>query len=75
MERPSRENAGDRAGEICRRWRRAWAGLAFVLGVPLMIAGGALGEEPSRASPDQLKLGLELFTRGVEAQRHALPRW
>jgi hypothetical protein len=66
MERPSRKNAGNRVGGIGRRWGRAGAGLAFVLGVPLMIAGGSLAEEPPRASPDQLKLGQELFTRDWE---------
>jgi hypothetical protein len=66
MERPSSENPANRVGGvrgICRRWRRAGAALAFGFGLPLLIAGGALGEEPSRPSSEQLKLGLELFTR------------
>jgi CxxC motif-containing protein (DUF1111 family) len=69
MGRPSSENPGNRAGGvrgICRRWGRAGAALAFVFGLPLLIAGGALGEEPSRASKEQLKLGRELFLREWE---------
>jgi hypothetical protein len=45
---------------ICRRWRRAGAALAFIFG--LLVAGGALGAEPTRPSREQLKLGLDLFT-------------
>jgi hypothetical protein len=66
MEWPSCENAARRVGGvsgICPRWRWAGAGLAFVFVLPLAIAGGALGAEPSRPSSEQLKLGLELFTR------------
>ncbi len=66
MERPTIETPANRVGGVrgsCRRWRRFGAALAFGLGFPLVIAGGALSEEPSRASSEQLKLGLELFTR------------
>ena len=45
---------------IRRRCRRAGATLAFIVG--LLVAAGALGDEPSRASREQLKLGLDLFT-------------
>jgi Di-haem oxidoreductase, putative peroxidase len=49
---------------ICRRWRRGGAALAFIVG--LLVAGGALGDEPSRPSREQLKLGLDLFTHEWE---------
>ncbi len=66
MERAPCGNAAKRGESlrgICRRWRRVGAGLVLVFGLPLTIAGGALGAEPSRPTPEQLKLGLELFTR------------
>ncbi len=66
MERPSWENAANRVRCLrggCRRGRRAGAGLIFIVGISLAIASGASAGEPSRPSPEQLKLGLELFTR------------
>ena len=42
------------------RCRRAGEALAFSVG--LLVAGGALGDEQSRPSREQLKLGLDLFT-------------
>jgi hypothetical protein len=45
---------------IRRRCRRAGAALAFIVG--LLVAGGVLGDEQSRPSREQLKLGQDLFT-------------
>jgi Di-haem oxidoreductase, putative peroxidase len=64
MKWPSGVNAAKPVGllrGICRRWRRGGAALAFIFG--LLVAGGALGGEPSRPSREPLKLGLDLFTR------------
>jgi mono/diheme cytochrome c family protein len=66
MVRPSSEKSANRVGGVrgvCHRWRRAVPALAFGFGLPLLIAGGPPGEEPPRPSSDQVKLGLELFTR------------
>ena len=63
MKCPSGANTAKPVGllkGICRRWRRAGAALAFIVG--LLVAGGAWGDEPSRPSREQLKLGLDLFT-------------
>ena len=67
MKRPGGANTAKPVGlqrAICRRWRRAGAALAFIVG--LLVAGGALGEGPSRPSREQLKLGLDLFTHEWE---------
>ena len=61
---PLRRERGQACGTpegIRRRWRRA--GAAWPSSSAFCVAGGALGDEPSRPSREQLKLGLELFTR------------
>jgi CxxC motif-containing protein (DUF1111 family) len=63
MKFPSGANTAKPVGLLrgtCRRWRRAGAALAFIVG--LLIAGAAFGAEPSQLSREQLKLGLDLFT-------------